>query len=331
MESLDSTITRENACLDMKGIITVLNTPFDSFGAVDYEAFARHIEYALNAGVNGFLAPAMAGEAGKLTKEERLDLTSTMLSTVQGRVPVIGCATRHPCADRVAMTDQLTQMGCDGVLVSIPYTGEKLFMAHVREVAQMQPGFLMIQDWDSAGYGIPVPVIRHLFQEIEVFRCIKVEVADAGKKYSEILAATEGKLHVSGGWAVTQMIEGLDRGVHAFMPTSLHRCYTAIYRHYSEGNRDEAKRLFHRVVPILAFSNQQLEISIHFFKRMLYRQGIYPTPHLRDPEYNLDAYQERIADELIDLALALEEELVDKDQTDWTDRTDQIDRNDSSN
>lgn len=311
MESSDKTKPQENACLNMKGIITVLNTPFDSSGNVDYDAFSRHIEYALDAGVHGFLSPAMAGEAGKLTKEERLDLTSTLLSTVQGRVPVIGCATRHPCSDRVTMTDQLTQMGCDGILVSIPYTGEKLFMSHVREIAQMQPGFLMIQDWDTGGYGIPVQVIQRLFEELDVFKCIKIEVANASRKYTKVLAATKGNLHVSGGWAVTQMIEGLDRGVHAFMPTSLHRCYAAIYRHYSEGNRDEARRIFHRIVPILAFSNQQLEISIHFFKRLLHRQGIYSTPHLRDPECQLDAYQERIADELIDLALMLEEELRD--------------------
>lgn len=309
MESLDNPRRQKNTCLNMKGIITVLNTPFDSAGKVDLDAFSQHIEYALDAGVHGFLSPAMAGEAGKLTKEERLDLTSTLLSTVQGRVPVIGCATRHPCADRVAMVDQLTTMGCDGVMVSIPYTGEQLFLAHVREVAMVQPGFLMLQDWDTAGYGIPVSIIRRLFEELEVFKCIKIEVPGAGRKYTDVLAATDGRLHVSGGWAVTQMIEGLDRGVHAFMPTSLHRCYAAIYKHYSTGNRDEARRLFQKVVPILAFSNQQLEISIHFFKRLLYRQGIYPTPHLRDPEFSLDAYQERIADELIDLALALEEEV----------------------
>lgn len=302
-------LTRPNSCLNMKGIITVLNTPFSASGDIDHDAFSQHIEYALDAGVNGFLAPAMAGEAGKLTKEERLELTRTLLATVHGRVPVIGCATRHPCADRVSMTDDLTQMGCDGVLVSIPYTGEQLFVSHVREVAQMQPGFLMIQDWDTAGYGIPVEVIRRLFEEIEVFKCIKIEVSYAGRKYTETLAATNGKLHVSGGWAVTQMIEGLDRGVHAFMPTSLHRCYVTIYKRYSNGDREGAKRLFHRLLPILAFSNQRLDISIHFFKRMLYRQGIYPTPNLRDPESLLDPHQEKIADELIDLALELEEEL----------------------
>jgi len=308
-ENAAGALCSANPRLDMKGIITVLNTPFAASGQIDHDAYAQHIEYALAAGVNGFLAPAMAGEAGKLTREERIELIRTLLAVVRGRVPVIGCATRHPVADRVGMTDHLTQMGCDGVLVSIPYTGEKLFCAHIREVAQMQPGFLMLQDWDTTGYGIPVAVIRRLHQDIEVFRCIKIEVVEAGRKYTEVLEATGGSLHVSGGWAVTQMIEGLDRGVHAFMPTALHRAYTAIYRRYSAGDREGARRLFRRVSPILAFSNQRLEISILFFKRLLHRQGIYPTPNLREPEYRFDRYQEKIADELIEYAIALEEEL----------------------
>lgn len=309
MESSDNTGHWENTCLNIKGIITVLNTPFNSTGDIDHEAFARHIDYALNAGVKGFLAPAMAGEADKLTLEERIALTRTLLETVRGRVPVIGCATGCPGVDSVAMTSELTAMGCDGVLVSIPFTDAESYVSHVREVARVQPGFLMLQDWDSAGYGVPVPVIQRLFEELNVFKCIKIEVANAGRKYTEVLAATDGQLHVSGGWAVTQMMEGLDRGVHAFMPTSLHRCYTTLYRHYSSGNREAAKKMFHRLTPILAFSNQNLEVSIHFFKRMLYHQGIYPTPDLRRPASHLDAYQERIADELIDLALSLEEEL----------------------
>jgi len=35
------------------------------------------------------------------------------------------------------------------------------------------------------------------------------------------VAATEGRLNVSGGWAVPQLMEALDRGVHAVMPGGL--------------------------------------------------------------------------------------------------------------
>jgi hypothetical protein len=50
---------------------------------------------------------------------------------------------------------------------------------------------------------------------------------------SELLTATGGRLHVPDGWAVMQMIEALDRGVYACIPTALHAVYVPIYRIYA--------------------------------------------------------------------------------------------------
>ena len=79
---------------------------------------------------------------------------------------------------------------------------------------------------------------------------------------AELAEATGGKLHLAGGWAVTQMIEALDRGVHTMMPTGMHRAYVQIYDLYQAGKRDQAVELFNQIVPVLAFSNQHLDISV---------------------------------------------------------------------
>src|SRR5690606_21691457 len=100
-------------------------------------------------------------------------------------------------------------------------------------------------------------------------------------------------------WAVSQMIEALDRGVHVFMPTALHAIYVRIYQSHTMGQREEARGLFEQVLPILAFSNQHLDISIHFFKRLLFAQGIYPTPAVREPILPFDEVHQQIADELV--------------------------------
>ncbi len=298
-----------NTFPDLRGIITVLNTPFTTSGAVDHAAYGRHIAYAMDAGVSGFLAPAMAGEVDTLTDEERLGLANTMVTAAQGRVPVIGCATATTADARIRLAAELIALGCDGVLVSIPYTTEAEYARQVHAVAQIQPPFLMLQDWDAQGEGVPVPVIARLFDEVDAFQCIKVEVHNAGRKYTAIQQATDGNLQVSGGWAVTHMLEGLDRGVHAFMPTGLHRIYVEIFRQYQSGNRDTAKELFYRLLPVLVFTNQSLEMSIHFFKRLLFEQGIYQTPHLRSPELIPDDHEHRIMDELIHYAMALENKM----------------------
>lgn len=295
--------------LPLRGIVTVLNTPFTATNEVDATALRRHVQVALRAGVAGFLIPGMASEVDKLTPAERILLVDTVLAEAKGRACVIGGASAPTSAERVRLAQKLVAAGCDGVLVSIPYESDEQYTRAVREVADTAPPFLMLQDWDARGYGVPVPTLVDLFETVEAVRAVKVEVVPAGPKYSELLVATGGRLHVSGGWAVMQIIEAMDRGVHAFMPTALHAIYVAIHRLHQAGQRDAARELFNRLLPVLAFSNQHLDISIHFFKRLLHAHGIYPTASVRPPILPFDEQHARIADELIACVLALEEEM----------------------
>lgn len=293
----------------LTGIVTVLNTPFTETNQVDLDSLAAHVIYALDAGVAGFLIPALASEVHKLTEAERIDLVRQVVNSTGGRVPVIGGASAEGTETRARIAAKLTELGCDGVLVSIPYQNDQQYTTDVRAIAEHKPGFLMLQDWDFDGYGLPVPLIARLFDDIDAFQSLKVEVIPAGVKYSEVRHITGGRLHLAGGWAVTQMIEALDRGVHAMMPTALHRTYVHIDRLYRGGNRDAAVDLFNHVLPVLAFSNQHLDISIHFFKRLLHRQGIYATSHVREPILPFDTIHARIADELIEHAIELEQSI----------------------
>jgi len=301
-------------CLPLRGIVTVLNTPFTAANEMDAAALRRHVRVALAAGVAGFLAPAMASEVDKLTPAERDLFVQTVLDEVQGRAVVIGGASAATSAERVRWARSLVAAGCDGVLVSIPYEDDEQYSRAVSEVAETAPHFLMLQDWDPHGYGVPVATLVKLFETVEAVRAVKVEAVPAGPKYSELLAATSGRLHISGGWAVMQMIEALDRGVHAIMPTALHGIYVAIHRLHLAGERQAARDLFDRVLPILAFSNQHLDLSIHFFKRLLNAQGIYPTSNTRLPILPFDAAHARVAEELIQKALALEQEICGSDE-----------------
>lgn len=298
--------------LQLDGIVTVLNTPFDEQDAVDLSALRRNVRRAIEAGVTGFLVPAMASEVGKLTQVERVALVEAVLEESGGEVPVIGGASAGTPPERIENVRRMSSLGCDGVLVALPFESEAAYRTAVEALAREEPPFLMIQDWDFSGYGAPVRLIAELFEEIPQFRSLKVEVVPAGVKYSEVLEATGGRLHVAGGWAVGQMIEGLQRGVHAFMPTGMHEIYCEIYRRYTGGDKTGAQALFRRLLPVLAFANQHLDISIHFFKRLLHREGVYPTSRVREPILPFDEVHERIAGELIELVGRLTGELQEE-------------------
>lgn len=293
----------------LKGIVTVLNTPFTKYDSIDFDSLERNVNEALKAGVAGFLVPAMAAEVYKLTVSERQSMLALVLETVNGKVPVIGGAGEQDLDNSKKLLKSYLDLGCKNVLFQIPFVDENQFRKHFMDLADLSPEMIMLQDWDATGSGLPDKLICELFNEVPTFRCLKIETVPAGPKYSRILKLTQGKLNVSGGWAVSQMMDGLNRGVHAFMPTGMHWIYTKIYHQFEMGETQEAESLFKTILPVLNFSNQSLDLSIHFFKRLLYRQGIYTQPNVRFPIGPFDGEQRRQADMLIDQVIQIEDEL----------------------
>lgn len=293
----------------LAGVIGVINTPFRDDDTIDEVSLEKYVQHAIMSGVKGFLTLGMASEVNKLSQNEKEIIVKTVVNEVNGRVPVICGVSAQSQHERLRLTEIFSDFGCDGVMVNIPYETEKTFMRQVSEIAELQPGLLMIQDWAFDGYGIPIDVIVKLYHDITSFSSYKVEVVPAGVKYTEALTVTNGQLHVSGGWASSQMIEALDRGVHTFMSTILPDVYNRIFQLHWSGKRDQAKSLFYELVPILAFSHQHLDISIHFNKRLVWKQGLFSTHNVRHPILPFDKYHTKVADELIDKSLSLCQQL----------------------
>jgi 4-hydroxy-tetrahydrodipicolinate synthase len=292
---------------NMKGIIGVINTPFTEDDRIDVESLKRYVENSINNKVVGFLVLGLAAEVNKLSFDEKLLIVDTVINSVNKRVPVICGTTASSQEERLTLTNEFTNLSCDGILVNIPFEDEDSYISDVKELSSNIPGFMMLQDWDSRGYGIPLGVIIKLFNELENFKYLKIEVVPAGVKYSQVRNEINGKLHLSGGWAGTQMIEALDRGVDAFMPTILHDIYVNIYHLHNSNNREASKLLFEKLLPIISFSHQHLDISVHFNKRLLFKQKIFSTPNVRSPILSFDKFHENIADELIEQAIVLSE------------------------
>lgn len=292
----------------LSGIVTVLNTPFGENGELDFQALEMHVRYAIDSGVSGFLVPAMASELGYLTRKERHRMVSSVVRISNGRVPVVGGASADK-SERVEIVRELLDIGCEGILVSLPFVDESSYRHDIDQIVEAGVDYLMIQDWDAEGFGLPVDLITTLHKEIPAFACLKIEVVPAGPKYTRVKDATGGELQVAGGWAVMHLIDGLDRGVDIFMPTALHELYVGIFNLYTQGRRDEAVYWFRRLLPILTFSNQHLDVSILFFKRLLFRQGIYTTDSVRCSTRLWDEYNRRQADHLINEAFELIKEM----------------------
>lgn len=298
----------------LDGIVPILQTPFAEDGVLDAESLRRLVDHVIRAGAVGVICPAVASEVHKLTPEERGGMVEVVLDRVGGRVPVIVGVSAASAEESLTLARHAEIRGATGILAQAP-EAISADSARVREYFRtLGDGvdlMLMIQDLDWRGGGMDLAVICELFESLPTFRCIKVETVPAGPKYSRILAATEGRLHVSGGWAVAQMLEGLERGVHAFMPEgSMVAIYRTILARFHAGDREGARVLFERLLPVLAFVKQHIDISVQFFKRLLVAKGIFRTSVVREPILRFDDVQEHVAAGLVARVLELERELA---------------------
>jgi 4-hydroxy-tetrahydrodipicolinate synthase len=296
----------------LTGVVAIPQTPFDENDRIDLGSLSRAVADRLTAGVDGLLYPVVASEVGRLSLAERRTATRAVLDQAAATVPVIVGASADDPREARSMAEFAIRHGAAGVLVQAPIAilrDEPATLSFFRAVCEAPIDMLMIQDLEWGGPGLPVATIVRLFDELEPFRCIKVETSPAGSKYTAILEATDGRLNVSAGWAIPYLIEALDRGVHAVTPGGLHWVLVEIVRRYRAGDRPAARALFDRLLPVLGWQNQHIDISNQFLKLLAVRQGIFASAALRDPQVPFDAHHRRIADELVEEAIAIHAEI----------------------
>lgn len=299
-----------SALTELRGIVPSLNTPFSADGSIDRASLPRLVDHCVRSGCSGALALAAAGETAHLNAAEWTALAGDLAEASAGRLPLILSLTapdlaaslaRAVTARALAVPALLWQppagLDCDGIGDSITRLSE----------AAGCP--IMLQDLDFVGDGLPLDWIERLFARGNGFVSLKIEIENAGPKYSAVLAATGGGLHVAGGWAVRTMTDALARGVHAFIPTGMEPLYVAVDRMWRDGDRAGSQALFGQLAPILEFSNRDLDHSIRFFKRMRQRTGLFASDHVRVTPAAMNPADSAEADRLIALAAALEQDL----------------------
>lgn len=292
----------------------MLETPFDERGRVDFDSLHRLIEDVIQGGIHGLMAPLVASEVHSLTVDERIQIVSTAVATIRHRVPFVVGASSNLAEECRAFAALAAEIGADAYLVAVPggfYGDPDRILDFFRTVVSASGAPLIIQDLQWNGPGLDMATIQTLKDSLPTLAGMKIETVPAGPKYTAVRQAMGRGFYLSGGWAIPQLIEALDRGVDAMVPESaLVRVFVAVYQAYAKGLREEAVRVFRELLPVLVFSNQEINTSIAFFKRMLVRKGILTSPTMRSPGFQWDSFNARIADELIEYYLDLEGQLA---------------------
>ncbi|MBL9216814.1 MAG: dihydrodipicolinate synthase family protein [Opitutaceae bacterium] len=287
----------------LDGIIMVPATPFTADNRVDPASLRRYVRAALQHGAAGFLAPANAGEVESLAPDERELVVTTMLDEIGGRVPLIGGATDPDPAARLRLARRYLELGCQGVLVYVPYDNESDYAAAIHAVGALNPGCLMVQDLDRGSTALPVSLLVRLHREIPCFTWAKVETGDRCRKISAIRDAAGPGLRI--GTAGPDLLELLDRGADAYMPTLYPGIYARVWQLHRAGQRAAAADLYRRLVPCLSFAATHQRIQKHLNKAVLQAEGIFTTTRHRAANAEPDEVERRLIGELCRYAQGL--------------------------
>lgn len=289
----------------MKGIVTTVISPFiGEDKKLDLDSLANEIDLACQSGVAGFLVPCLASEQWLLSTQEKKDLVSTASKAAAGRAKLITSITAPTTEERVRLMHEFQECGIDGFNMQVPSATEEEFMDAIEGVDNENPRFLFLQDVDFNGSGIDPVWMKKAFENYNSVVGAKIETKFTAPKCTKMLELTEGRMLVASGWGNDQLLELLDRGVHTVMPSGLFPLWTKMYELHTSGNREAAQKLFYDMLPIITFTRQSQELNRWFHKRYLVSFGAFKTELSRE-EVTLDDYHKRYADELIERAKGL--------------------------
>jgi len=115
---------RLEGLLRFRGVIPILQTPFDESETIDRAALVREVEFACNAGADAIAFPGFASEWWKLTEAEIDCAAEIVLTAAAARVPVN--ITAQATCHAVEAARRFTRMGCQRPDVSAAvYSGNQ--------------------------------------------------------------------------------------------------------------------------------------------------------------------------------------------------------------
>jgi 4-hydroxy-tetrahydrodipicolinate synthase len=104
----------------LKGSMPPLVTPFVN-GEVDYETYAKLVEFHVARGSHGVLVNGTTGEPATLTVEERNRLVDVAVQVAAHRLTVVAATGSQSLVETRALTEHAARAGADALLIVTPY------------------------------------------------------------------------------------------------------------------------------------------------------------------------------------------------------------------
>lgn len=104
-----------------KGAGVAIVTPMYENGEVNYEQFARNIDWQIENGTDAIIVCGTTGEASTLSHEEHIDVIRYCVERVAKRVPVIAGTGSNSTETAIYLSTEAEKAGADALLLVTPY------------------------------------------------------------------------------------------------------------------------------------------------------------------------------------------------------------------
>jgi 2-keto-3-deoxy-L-arabinonate dehydratase len=283
----------EGSSVELRGVLSVLCTPFEDDGSIDAASIRLLVDHQLAWGVDGIVVFGLAGEPYKLTDDERRRVLSVVVEQANGAVPVIAGSDHSGLEAAVTRAREAVDLGADALMV-YPPTFVKPDPQGVLEYYEAIAGVvsvpIVIQDAPTwTGVPLPVELLATIAEYSPSLRWVKVEVPPAAGKMRLL---RDMGMHVLGGYGALHLAEDLAGGIEAVMPgCALPGLYLDIWRRHEAGDERGAFELYAQALPLLVFQMSSLDVFVAVQKLLLYEIGVLASPRLRQPGRRLDEEQ----------------------------------------
>jgi dihydrodipicolinate synthase/N-acetylneuraminate lyase len=287
-----------------RGVFTIPVTPFDADGEVDERSLERCVQFCVDAGAHGIVAPVNASEAPLLSDDERKHVAEIVVATVARRAPVVVGVSGVTTRQSVDLAGHARQAGADAVIAMPPYV-KKASAAEIVDFYQQVAGAAKLPVFIQ-NYGPPVGTpmsarfMADLVQQIEGVEYVKEETAQAAHVMTELRSLAGPRLKgIMGGMAGRYLFNEFRRGACGTMPAcEVTDVDVQIWTALEAGDFARARQIHNRLIPLL---NIEAMYGAAVYKEVLKRRGIIEHSTMRGPgRVELDDFDQQELDAILE-------------------------------
>lgn len=278
----DSSLARNG----LTGVYNIVTTPFDPDGAIDYPSLVRLLNATLDMGVDGVTVLGVAGEAKKLTAEERRRVVEVAMETVAGRVNVIIGTSDEGTDATIAASREAEASGATGLLVAPPtFVGPGPSLTeHYSRIGEAVGIPIVLQDFPPVNGVVMSPAeMAHLVTTVERITTIKLEGQPTPQRIAQTLDLTRSTVTILGGLGGLYMLDEVRSGASGTMTGFAYpEILVSIWQSWRDGERAAAVETYCRYLPVLVCEGQP-GVGITIRKQLLKHRGLIEHATVRPP------------------------------------------------